>query len=62
MEERLRLSTHHAGVVLKVQEYAVEPLPRLRLAHNDGRVHLLPQLGLALLDGGHDHVAHTARW
>jgi len=48
------------GVVLEVQEDTVEALPGLALAHDDGGVNLLPQLGLSLLDGGHDHVTDTA--
>lgn len=53
--------THNTGVVLKVQEDTVEPLPGLRLPDDDGGVHLLPELGLSLLDRRHDHVADAAR-
>jgi len=31
--------------------------PRLALADDDGGHHLLPEVRLSLLDGGHDHVA-----
>jgi len=31
--------------------------PGLALADDDGGHHLLPEIGLPLLDGGHDHVA-----
>jgi hypothetical protein len=33
--------------------------PRLALADDDGGHHLLPEVGLPLLDGGHDHVANA---
>lgn len=46
-------------VVLKVQEDAVGALPRLALSHDNGGHDLLAQLGLSLLDRGHDHVADT---
>lgn len=49
-----------AGIVLKVEEDAVEALPGLGLADNDGGVDLLAELGLALLDGRDDHVADAA--
>ena len=52
--------THHTSVVLEVKEDTVEPLPGLGLADDDGRVDLLPELGLALLDGSHNHIADTA--
>jgi hypothetical protein len=52
--------TYHTSVVLEVQEDTVESLPGLGLADNDGGVDLLSQLGLSLLDGGHDHVTDTA--
>lgn len=48
------------SVVLEVQEDTVGALPGLGLSDNDGRVDLLAELGLSLLDGGHDHVANTA--
>lgn len=47
------------GVVLKVQVDSVRPPPGLALADNDGGHDLLPQLGLSLLDGRHDHVTGT---
>lgn len=55
-----RKTTYHTSVVLEVEEDAVETLPRLGLADNDGRVDLLPELRLSLLDCGHHHVADTA--
>jgi hypothetical protein len=48
------------SVVLEVEEDTVESLPGLGLADDNGGVDLLSQLGLSLLDGGHDHVANTA--
>lgn len=44
------------GVVLEVQVDTVRSPPWLALADNDGGHDLLPQLGLSLLDRGHDHV------
>lgn len=52
-------ATHHTSVVLEVQEDTVGPLPGLGLADDDGGVDLLAELGLSLLDGGHDHVTDT---
>ena len=54
------VTTYHTSVVLEVQEDTVEALPGLGLPDDDGGVDLLAQLGLALLDGGHDHVTDTA--
>jgi hypothetical protein len=54
-----RRSTHHTSVVLKVEENTVCSPPWLALADNDGGHDLLPQLGLSLLDGRHDHVSRT---
>ena len=48
------------GVVLEVQVDTVCSPPWLALADNDGGHDLLPQLGLSLLDGRHDHVTSTA--
>lgn len=48
-----------AGVVLEVQEDTVGALPGLGLSDDDGGVDLLAELGLSLLDGGHDHVTDT---
>ncbi|GIX61055.1 syntaxin 5 [Babesia caballi] len=47
-----------AGVVLEVDEVAVVAPPGLALAYDNGGVHLLPEVRLALLDGRQDHVAH----
>ena len=47
------------GVVLEVQEDTVCSPPRLALADDNSGHDLLPQLGLSLLDGRHDHVAST---
>ena len=52
-------ATHHTSVVLEVQEDTVGPLPGLGLPDDDGGVDLLAELGLSLLDGGHDHVTDT---
>ncbi len=46
-----------SGVVLEVQERAVLSPEGLPLPDDDGRHHLLPQLGLPLLDGGEHHVS-----
>jgi len=43
---------------LKVQEDTVLAPPRLLLADHHGGHHLLPQLGLPLLNGGQHHVAY----
>lgn len=53
------MGTYDTGVVLEVEEDTVEALPGLGLADDDGGVDLLAELRLALLDGGHDHVADT---
>ena len=53
------MATHHTSVVLEVQEDTVGPLPGLGLSDDNGGVDLLAELGLALLDGGHDHVTDT---
>jgi hypothetical protein len=53
-------STYHTGVVLEVEEDTVESLPGLGLADDNGGVDLLSELGLSLLDCGHNHVADTA--
>lgn len=44
-------------VVLEVEERPVLPPEGLPLPDDDGGHDLFPQLGLALLDGGEDHVA-----
>ena len=54
-----RLYTYHTGIVLKVEVDAVGTAPGLALADHNGGHDLLPQLGLTLLDGGHDHVTDT---
>jgi len=46
-----------AGGILKVDEDALLPAERLALTDDDAGEDLLPELGLALLDGAHDHVA-----
>ena len=48
-------------VTFEVHEDAVLSAPRLALAHDDRRHDLLPEVGLPLLDGGHDHVADAGR-
>jgi len=47
------------SVVLKVDEGAVATTPGLALTDDDSGVHLLAELGLALLAGGEDHVSNT---
>lgn len=49
----------NAGVVLEVDEDTILPAKWLALPNDDGRHHLLAQLGLALLHRGHEHVAST---
>lgn len=51
--------THNTGVILEVEEDTICALPWLRLADNDRGHDLLPELGLSLLDGRHDHVTDT---
>lgn len=53
------MCTYNTSVVLEVQVDTVSPAPGLALADNDGGHDLLAQLGLTLLDGGHDHVSDT---
>lgn len=45
----------------KVHVYTILSAPRLALADDDGGHDLLPEIGLTLLDGGHDHVANASR-
>lgn len=52
--------THNTGVILEVEEDTICALPWLRLADNDRGHDLLPELGLSLLDGRHDHVTDTS--
>jgi hypothetical protein len=47
------------GVVFKVKVDTVSASPGLGLADNNSRHDLLSELGLTLLDGGHDHVTDT---
>ena len=51
--------TYNTGIVLKVEVDAVWAAPGLALADNDSGHDLLTELGLSLLDGGHDHVTDT---
>ena len=44
-------------VTFEVHVDSVLAAPRLALADDDGGHDLLPEVGLPLLDGGHDHVA-----
>lgn len=52
-------STYNTSVVLEVEVDTVSPAPGLALADDNGGHDLLAQLGLTLLDGGHDHVTDT---
>lgn len=54
------LVTHHTSVVLEVQVDTVRTAPGLALADDNGGHDLLAELGLSLLDGGHDHVTDTS--
>jgi hypothetical protein len=54
-----RSSTYNTSVVLEVQVDTVSPAPGLALADDNGGHNLLAELGLSLLDGGHDHVTDT---
>lgn len=59
----LSLWVHNdARVVLKIHPGSLLPSERLALPNYDGRVDLLPQVGLSLLDGGHDHVSTASAW
>lgn len=51
--------TYDTSVVLEIEEDTIEALPGLGLADDDGGVNFLAELGLSLLDGGHDHVTNT---
>lgn len=48
-------------VILEVDEDTLLAAPSPALADNDGRVHLLPELGLALLAGSHDQITDRGR-
>lgn len=50
----------NTGIVLEVQEDTVGAAPGLALTDDNGGHDLLAQLGLTLLDGGHDHVTDTS--
>ena len=54
-------TTYNASIVLEVQVGAIGSLPWFALPHHHRRHDLLPQLGPALLDGCHDHVADAGR-
>ena len=47
-------------IVFEVQEVSFSSAEGLSLAHEDGRHHLLPKIGLALTDGAQEHVADRA--
>ena len=47
-----------SSVILEVNKHTFLASPGLSLANNDGRVHLLAQLRLALAAGSHDKVAN----
>lgn len=49
------------NVTFKVHVNAILSAPRLALPHDDGGHDLLAEIGLALLHGGHDHVADAGR-
>ena len=49
----------NTGVVLEVEEDTIPSPPRLPLSADDGGHDLLPELGLSLLDGSHDHVSSS---
>jgi hypothetical protein len=49
----------NTGVVLKVEEDTIPSPPRLPLSTDNSGHNLLPQLGLSLLDGSHDHVSSS---
>lgn len=53
------VSTYNTSVVLEVQVDTVSPAPGLALADDNGGHNLLTELGLSLLDGGHNHVTDT---
>jgi hypothetical protein len=49
----------NTGVVLEVEEDTIPSPPRLPLSADDCGHDLLPELGLSLLDGCHDHVSSS---
>ena len=51
---------NNTGVVLKEQKDTLLPAPGLALANNDSGPDLLPELGLSLLHGSHDHVTKAS--
>lgn len=51
--------TYNTSVVLEVEVDTVGTSPGLALTDNNGGHDLLPELGLTLLDGSHDHVTDT---
>ena len=56
---QLKVSTYNTSIVLEVQVDTISPAPGLALADDNGGHDLLAELGLSLLDGGHDHVTDT---
>lgn len=53
------VNTYHTGIILKVQVNTIGSPPRLGLPNDNRRHDLLPELGLSLLYGGHNHVTDT---
>jgi hypothetical protein len=51
--------TYDTSVILEVEEDTVGASPGLALTDNNGGHDLLTELGLSLLDSGHDHVTDT---
>jgi len=53
----LALGVHNdSSIIFEVHVDSVLAAPQLALADDDGWHDLLPEVGLTLLDGGHDHV------
>jgi hypothetical protein len=55
-----KICTHHASVVLEVQENTISSLPWLALSHDNRGHDLLSQLGLSLLNCSHNHITDTS--
>lgn len=51
-----------ASIVFKVDEHTILPPVWFPLPNDDSRHDFLPQLGLALLDCGHNHVTSACSW
>lgn len=61
VSERTRKTACRQQLTLEVEEVTLSSADGLALADDHGLQHLLSELGLALLDGGQEHVSDGAR-